>query len=178
MTRIKIDFPKLLSNHPAPKDFRKHVPDWPTDAAYKETCCGQVSHAFNASSEPIEKYDYPDKWSSSCKARAFYSKKNQAHYLLAVHDFDAYLRGRYGEPEEFGGKGALLEGARHRDGILAFGYRHIDLWTEGRIHFQSIYNMAYLWDRSHWSGKKLMFWEVGAFTDGSSMASRSEFDSH
>ena len=178
VTHIKIDFPKLLSNHPSPGEFRKFVPDWPTNSAYKETCCAQVSHAFNASSEPIEKYEYPDRWSSSGKARAFYSKRNQAHYLLAVHDFHAYLLGRYGEPEAFNNKGALLEATQSRDGILAFGHRHIDLWTEGKIHFQSIYNMAYLWDKSHWSGQKLMFWEVGAFTYGSSIDSRSEFDSH
>jgi|RhiMethySRZTD1v2_1073278.scaffolds.fasta_scaffold106978_2 hypothetical protein len=51
---IPIDFVKFRHNHPPfGKRFREFVPDWPTGKAYKNTCCGQLSYAFNASNEPI-----------------------------------------------------------------------------------------------------------------------------
>ena len=175
MTTIRIDFDKFLSNHPSPGNFRKVVPDWPTSDAYKETCCGQVSHAFNASGEPIENYEYPDRHSHTGKARAFYSKRNRAHYLLAVHDVHAYLIGRYGEPSSYRSKREFLESEESSFGLLAFGFRHVDLWAYGRIHFQSIYNMSYLWDSSHWSGQKLMFWNVG---DPRPYQPKRQFDDH
>jgi hypothetical protein len=156
MTTIPVDFTKFMAAHPNGEKFAKAHPDWPDDW---ENCCAKISCAFNAT-DPVAKFDYPDKLSPTGKARAT-RLKDGLYYLLAVHDVRSYLSNKYGEPDRFGSKEEIVKATAGRNGIIAFGLRHVDVWYSQNIHYPSDYNMDYLWDKSHWGNEKLMFWDVG-----------------
>lgn len=160
MSTIDVNWGTLLSTHPTGTTFHKLVPGWPADW---ETCCAKLSYAFNATDDPIANYAYPDKSSPTGKARAMSIAGE--NYLLAVHDVRAYLSSKYGEPERYGSKAEIVGATQSRVGVIAFGLRHVDLWVNGNIHYPAIYNLGYLWDKSHWGSEMLMFWEVGQDDD-------------
>jgi hypothetical protein len=147
MTTIAIDFTKFMAAHPDGETFRKDHPDWP---AGWETCCAKLSCAFNAT-DPVARFDYPDKLSPTGKARA-QRLKDGRYYLLAVHDVRSYLSNKYGEPDRFDTKAAIEAATANRNGIIAFGLRHVDVWYNQNIHYPAIYNLNYLWDSTHWGG--------------------------
>ena len=122
-------------------------------------CCAKLSCAFNATSDPIANYDYVDKKSPTGKVRA--KQIGGKNYLLAVHDVYSYLSAKYFEPERYESKQEIEEATgASRYGIIAFGLMHVDVWINCNIHYPSIYNLGYLWNKGHWEGEKLMFWEV------------------
>jgi hypothetical protein len=160
MTTIPVDFQKFMHAHPDGDGFNKAHPDWPDGW---ETCCAKISCAFNAT-DPIGNFAYPDQLSPTGKARAM-KLKDLRYYLLAVHDVRAYLSNKYGEPDRFNTRGLIEAATASRNGIIAFGLRHVDVWYNQNIHYPSNYNLGYLWDSSHWGGEKLMFWDVGLSDD-------------
>jgi hypothetical protein len=156
MSAIDVNWTTFLHAHPDGVTFSKLVPDWPKKWM---NCCAKLSCAFNATSDPIANYEYVDKISPTGKARAKLIAGRS--YLLAVHDVRSYLSKKYSEPERYESK-QDLEGATGsiRYGIIAFGLMHVDVWVDSNIHYPSNYNLGYLWNRGHWEGEKLMFWEV------------------
>jgi len=52
-------------------------------------------------------------------------------YIYAVPDMKIYLNKRYGIAENYkGSKQKLVDKISNRQGILAFGHFHIDLWLQ------------------------------------------------
>jgi hypothetical protein len=156
MSDLDVNWTTFLNAHPDGVRFGKLVPGWPKGWM---NCCAKLSCAFNATDDPIANLEYTDKISPTGKARA--KQIAGQNYLLAVHDVRSYLSNKYFEPERYASKQELLDATgSSRYGIVAFGLMHVDLWVNGNIHYPAIYNLAYLWNKGHWEGEKLMFWEV------------------
>jgi hypothetical protein len=156
MDAIDINWSTLLYAHPDGVTFSRLVPGWPKNYM---NCCAKLSRAFNATDDPIGNYAYPDRQSPTGKARALNIAGQ--NYLLAVHDVRSYLSNKYFEPERYESKQELEEATGYsRFGIVAFGLMHVDLWVDRDIHYPAAYNLPYLWNKGHWEGEKLMFWEV------------------
>ena len=127
---IDVDWVALLGSHPKNStEFRAKVPGWPKSYM---TCCGKISYAFNGTSDPIAKYDYPDKISPTGKARAL--QLDGQNYLLAVHDVRAYLTQKYMDPERYGSQSEFTDATAGRFGVIGFGLMHVDLWQGNGIH--------------------------------------------
>jgi hypothetical protein len=164
MASISIDFDKLMSNHPSLKDIRSRVRDIP--AYVNETCAVQMSYALNRADAVIGDYAYPDPTVATGTVRAFQSADGFS-YIFAVPDFRVYLNNQYGDAENCkGSKEKMIEQIAGRKGILAFGHRHIDLWSGTDIHRPSNYNMPYLWSTNESIRLRgIFFWEVNDSSD-------------
>lgn len=159
--RISMDFDRLRFSHPD----RKHIGGLVDVPAGYETCAIQISYAFNNAGRPIQNQGYPFKDCHGGKVRVM--KIGGQLYLPAVQDVCGYLIGKYGKPENFrlsSTKGDAFEnlrdGAGGRNGILTFGYRHVDLWCQNDIHKHDMY-LESLWTCDSVKKRGYFFWEVG-----------------
>jgi hypothetical protein len=67
-------------------------------------------------------------------------------YIFAVPDMRVYLNKRYIEEENYNGsKEAMVRKIKDRQGILAFGYFHIDLWLGSNIQRPDDYWLDEVW---------------------------------
>lgn len=157
MANVAVNFNILRSKHPrytAIRSLLKSIPSY-----VDETCCVQLSYALNRSGACIENYAY---WNPFYQrtVRAFQGTDNR-FYIIEVSDMRYYLDNRYGNAENYNGtKQQIIEHIKGRRGILAFGYRHIDLWVGGDIDWPAGYNMDYLWSNPSLKKQGIFFWEV------------------
>lgn len=157
MANVSVNFGLLVNYHPSYKTVRSLVSGIP--GYVNETCCVQVSYALNRSGAVIENYDYPNPLYKR-KVRAFKGKDNMS-YIFEVSDMRYYLDNRYGNAENYtGSKQKIIEKISGRTGILAMGYRHIDLWLKNDIHRPADYFIDYLWTNDSLKKRGVFFWEV------------------
>lgn len=112
---------------------------------YKDTCCHRVCRALNYSGDPV-----PAQGGGIPGVRTD-PGADKKHYVYSTYDMRKYLNGRYGFPKKFPAT-ATADDVKEYQGIIAYGYLHIDLWnlTEpGRLIFfgsPAIANDAiYIW---------------------------------
>jgi hypothetical protein len=157
MANVSVDFAILEEKHPSYRSIRSLVSGIPSYV--NETCCVQISYAFNRAGAVIENYAYTNPLYQR-KVRAFRGGDGMA-YIFEVSDMRYYLDNRYGPAENFGGsKQQIIDNIGGRHGIFAFGYRHIDLWLGDDIHRPYDYRMDYLWTNDSIKQRGAFFWEV------------------
>jgi hypothetical protein len=157
MANVSVNFALLKEKHPSYTTIRSLLPGIP--GYVDETCCVQISYALNRSGAVIESYAYENPFYKR-KVRAFEGRDGM-NYIFEVSDMRFYLDNRYGNAENYNGsKDAMIEKIRGRTGILAFGYRHMDLWGGADIHRPSEYRMGYLWTNESLKKRGIFFWEV------------------
>jgi hypothetical protein len=156
MANVSVNFDILKDKHPSYRTIRSllKVPSY-----VDETCCVQLSYALNRSGAVIENYAYENPFYKR-KVRAFKGNDNM-FYIIEVSDMRYYLDNRYGNAENYNGsKQKMIENIKGRHGMLAFGYRHIDLWVGDNIHRPSEYLMDYLWTNDSLKKRGIFFWGV------------------
>ena len=158
---VTVDFDALKQNHKKPTEIKPLLTGDIGSAVKKnnwEVCAVNVSYALNHSAAPIEKYDYADKGLATGKVRAKTDDTGK-NYIYSVYDMKVYLDNRFGKAENYKGKKAqMIAKITGRTGILAFGYRHIDLWEGNRWHNQDHY--LDLWEFDSVKQWGIFFWEV------------------
>lgn len=158
MASIPLNFDKLKANHPGPNDIRgllKNIPSY-----VDNTCAVQMSYALNRADGVIGNYEYPDPSLYTGKVRAF-SGPDKLSYIYSVPDLRVYLNNEYSEAENHkGSKQKMVASIAGRQGILAFGHFHIDLWTGTDIHRPAEYYPV-LWPSASVQLRGIFFWEVG-----------------
>jgi|SRR5690242_4847864 len=161
MANVPVNFSTLKAKHPAPNQILALIGGALKESAVKgkwETCTIQVSYALNRSGAVIENYAFEDKSLATGKVRAAKSNDDMS-YIFAVPDMRVYLNNRYGLAENFkGSKQQMIAGISGRQGIIAFGHRHIDLWEGDRFHWQARY--VDLWGFESVKMRGIFFWEV------------------
>jgi hypothetical protein len=162
MAKIQVNFDTLRENHPSYKEIKGLIggPLLKSVTAGKwETCCIQVSYALNHSGAVIEKYDYHNARMGR-KVRAMKSD-DEMNYVFEVTDLTTYLNGRYGIADHYkGGSQAMKGEIGGRQGIIAFGTRHIDLWEGDRFHWQHLYKDLWAFENVKQNG--VYFWDVAS----------------
>jgi hypothetical protein len=155
---IRVDFDTLWNKLPQWFEVRGVITNIPEGW---ETCCIQMSHAFNKSGLPI---NYQN------KQRIL--RFQGAEYMLDVKEMRDYINSTYGDAEVIARKDvrghmldrwliqAVLSG---RQGVVAFGNRHIDLWNGNKIHGERYIQEA-LWEAASALSLGIFFWEVQAPT--------------
>lgn len=93
----------------------------PQYTSYKDTCCIRVSRSLNYAGDPI-----PWAGGGIGKVRTDKGGDNK-NYIYSTYDIRIYLNARYGYPQNFPGT-ATAQDLNGLQGIIAFGYLHIDLW--------------------------------------------------
>jgi hypothetical protein len=153
---IDADFSVLWNHLPQWFEVRQKITNIPKGW---ETCCIQMSYAFNRANLDI---DYPNK----ARVLRFHGKE----HMLDVKEMRLYIDETYEPAERIAHrdvKGAMInrwvlqsviEGRR---GVIAFGNRHIDLWNGSRIHGEH-YIQSALWEADSALSQGLFFWEVSA----------------
>jgi hypothetical protein len=161
-TIIPIDFDELKKHHPNSLQIGGIVGGTLGTRMTKEkweTCTVQISYALNKAGAPVLNYAYPDKRVATGKVRGTKDDKGN-NYIYSVIDMKVYLDNTYGEAENYKGSiPAMKDAIKDRNGIIAFGYRHMDLWEGDKWHYQGLY--LDLWkfdDVKKWG---IFFWEVG-----------------
>ncbi|MFM8331548.1 MAG: T6SS effector amidase Tae4 family protein [Candidatus Methylumidiphilus sp.] len=163
MATIPLSFDKLKSNHPSWQNIRSLVTNIPK--IVDNTCAVQLSYALNRSDGVIGKYDYPDKNVDTGKVRAFVGNEG-FNYIYSVLDLRVYLNNEYGDEENYkGNKQHMVSSIAGRQGILAFGHFHVDLWTGSDIHRPADYRPV-LWPSKSVQLRGIFFWEVGMDENG------------
>lgn len=128
-----------------------------------ETCCAQMSYAFNKTGPMIQN-------AGILPGNRVMTDDHGMEYLLSVPDMRLYLTRSYFPPEIYSGMGSarnLAQKIGGRKGVIAFGGRHIDLWNGH--NFQSggtgLYLENVLWldvDADN-APRIIYFWEVKSF---------------
>ena len=155
---VYVSFKTLVGNHPSYHTIRTLVK--PIPGYVDETCAVQISYALNRSGGVIQNYEYPDAAVATGKVRGF-AGDDRLNYIFGVPDMRVYLDRKYGAGENFKGtKAKMVEAIQGRTGILAFGYRHLDLWLGKNIHRPNEYLMDYLWTNESLTLRGIFFWEV------------------
>jgi Type VI secretion system (T6SS), amidase effector protein 4 len=158
MANVSVNFDQLTSNHPSYQRIRSLLKGIP--AYVGETCTVQLSYALNRSDGAIGNYAYPDATLATGKVRAFRGSDGLT-YVFAVPDMKVYLNNAYDDAENYkGSQQRMIERIKDRPGILAFGHRHIDLWTGKNIHRPADYDVPYLWTNDSVQLRGIFFWEV------------------
>ena len=157
MANVSVNFALLKEKHPTGDGVRSLLKGIP--AYVDETCCVQLSYALNHVGGVIENYEYNNPFYKR-KVRAFKAGDGM-NYIFEVSDMRYFLDNRYGQSENYSGsKTDMIAKINGRTGILAFGYRHIDLWRGDDIHRPEIYRMNYLWTNPSLKVRGIFFWEV------------------
>jgi hypothetical protein len=158
MANVAVDFDRLKYNHPSWKNIRsllKNIPGY-----VNETCAVQLSYGLNRAGGIIGDYAFPDASVATGKVRGFQGD-DALSYIFSVPDIKVYLNNTYGDSENYNGsKQQMTKNINDRHGILAFGHRHIDLWTGNNIHRPSDYKLSYLWSNDSVQLRGIFFWEV------------------
>ena len=160
MANVSLNFDVLTQNHPSWRHIRALVSNIPK--IVDNTCCVQLSFALNRSGGVIEDYEFKDGTLATGKVRAFASSDGM-NYIYAVPDMKVYLNKRYGLAENFtGSKQSVVNKIGDRQGILAFGHFHIDLFMLGDIHRPDDYLQSggVLWNNASPKLRGFFFWEV------------------
>jgi len=153
---IPADFDDLWANLPQWFTVRKIITNIP---AGWETCCIQMSHALNMSGLPVN-------YINKKRVHAFEGRE----HILDVREMRGYLNDTYEDGEKISRVDAnrklipriALKGyLDERQGIIAFGGRHIDLWNGTRIHGESYIESA-LWEAHSAISEGIFFWDVEA----------------
>ena len=148
------DFDMLWANCPQYYTVRKIITNIP---AGWETCCIQMSHAMNMAGLPV---NYSDKK----RVLVF----NGREHMLDVKEMRGYLNTNYEDADvisrvDANGKLvpriAIQSYLDQRQGIIAFGGRHIDLWNGTQIHGKNYIESA-LWEAPSAIREGIFFWDV------------------
>ena len=103
-----------------------------------DTCCVRLSRSLNYSARPIEGFSslitkHMDPKGSKLRASKGADEK---WYIYSTYDLRVYLVARFGQPQKF--KGDLTELKTELadvKGIIAFAYRHVDLWDGTDVRY-------------------------------------------
>lgn len=168
MATIRANFSTLLEYHPYHYEI-KSLLSGPVKSI-SPPCCVQVSYALNHAGCPIvnQKFWVP-MMGRNCR---FVKDARGSLYLIEVCDMTAYLNGMYGVAENYrGSKEEMRSAIEGRQGIIAFGRAHIDLWEGDRFHQENTANMpddwakgskpVVVWNRPSVKSMGIFFWEVG-----------------
>lgn len=168
MATIRANFSTLLEYHPYHYEI-KSLLSGPVKSI-SPPCCVQVSYALNHAGCPIvnQKFWVP-MMGRNCR---FVKDARGSLYLIEVCDMTAYLNGIYGVAENYrGSKEEMRSAIEGRQGIIAFGRAHIDLWEGDRFHQENTANMpddwakgskpVVVWNRPSVKSMGIFFWEVG-----------------
>ena len=132
------------------------------------TCATQLSYALNFGGAPIVNYDYEDASVAGGKVLALPDDLGW-NYIYSVIDLKVYLDKRHGACEvlpashaknPMNAKSQATEKIQNRNGVLAFGYMHIDVWNGERIHQEAIMSSA-IWTSDSVMLRGFFFWPVG-----------------
>ena len=157
MANVPVNFDILLDKHPSWRTIRSLVKGIPK--IVDNTCAVQLSYALNRSGAVIEDYEFEDASLATGRVRAFVGN-DQMSYIYAVPDMKIYLNKRYGIAENYkGSKQKLVDKISDRQGILAFGHFHIDLWLLDDIQRPEDYKDV-LWSSASVQQRGIFFWEV------------------
>lgn len=157
MANVPVNFNILLDKHPSWRDIRSMVSGIPDYV--DNTCAVQLSYGLNRAGAGIENYDFPDAMVATGKVRAF-TGGDGMNYIFAVPDMRVYLNNRFGIAENYqGSKQKMIDKIKGRQGILAFGHFHIDLWTKTDIQRPWDYRDV-LWSDKSVQLRGIFFWEV------------------
>lgn len=113
-----------------------------------ETCASQISYALNYSGFPVTNVEANQnpQWIKGGIPRALKGGDGKL-YITSVMDMIVYLDGKFGKSIPFKCKdyAELDRILKDKRGIIAFGFRHVDLWYqewnpethkyEGRSHY-------------------------------------------
>jgi hypothetical protein len=151
---ITADFDTLWANLPQYFEVRKIITNIPEGW---ETCCIQMSHALNMAGLPIN-------YGNKNRVLQFHGRE----HMLDVTEMRGYLNTTYEDAEtisrvDVNGKliaRIALQGyLDQRQGIIAFGGRHIDLWNGTQIHGKN-YIQSALWEANSAIRDGIFFWDV------------------
>jgi hypothetical protein len=160
MANVSVDWGSLYPNHPSYQNIWNLIDDIPSYV--NETCAVQLSYALNRSGTwgvIGQQYNYPSSMVYTGRVRAFQSDDGY-NYIYSVIDMKVYLDNTYGTADNYtGAYNAMQGGISGRTGILAFGYRHIDLWDGNNIHRPSDYSVNF-WADNSVRNNGIFFWEV------------------
>jgi len=154
---IPADFNALWNIIPTTATIRSKVPCIPNTDDYKETCCIQLSYALNMCGLPINYFN---------KGRVLTC--NGMEFMLAVKEMRDYLGSTYGDAEiikrvdvngNLIGRIAIKAYLDSRQGVIAFGQRHIDLWNGTEIHGKAVVTDG-IWDAPSAISQGIFFWDV------------------
>jgi hypothetical protein len=126
-----------------------------------ETCATQLSYALSEINNfaGIEKID--SNQVAGGKLRFLTDSSGWWRYLYSVIDFTEYLRHTYGPPEVYKGTRAMITSKlQGRQGVISFGFRHIDLWTGTSIHRPNDYYPEALWGSVSAVQRGIWFWDT------------------
>jgi hypothetical protein len=166
MSTIPVPFNVLSSYHPSFKDIGNYIRNLPKE----ETCGYRLSYALNNAGLTIDKYDYPNSLTYGGKVRA--RNIDGANYIYSVIDMYVYLSKRYGDPENFKAKDAkygekyMTKCCSEQQGVIMFGFRHVDLWYGDNIVKDSGYDINYLWTNESITKRGIFFWDCQVQSDG------------
>lgn len=148
MATVPVEWNMLMLHHPSYSDIRKKVKGIPQDW---ETCCIQMSYALNKAGARIKN-----------KGGVVGLQDGGQNYIIRVSTMREYLNDEYGEAENYraGTRIAKISQIVDRQGIIAFGDRHIDLWNRTNIHRPSDYILSALWEAKSALENGVYFWEV------------------
>ncbi|MBN9452402.1 MAG: hypothetical protein J0I42_10690 [Bosea sp.] len=122
---------RLTPNHVPGKGLREKVGgDFAKFMAGRETCASQLCYAMNrggAQIQDVERYSNP-KMIKGGVPRTLQGGDGFL-YIFSTIDMVVYLTGRHGSPSVIPAHKAneKLNGV---EGIVAYGYRHIDIWAK------------------------------------------------
>jgi Type VI secretion system (T6SS), amidase effector protein 4 len=158
---IPVDFEELKKHHPNSRQIGGMIGGLLQTRMTKEkweTCTVQISYALNKAGAPVLNYAYPDRRVATGKVRGTKDDSGD-NYIYSVLDMKVYLDKTYGEADNYKGTVAQMKAAiKGRKGIIAFGYRHMDLWEGDQWHYQSLY--LDLWEFAEVKKWGIFFWEV------------------
>jgi len=167
--KIRLDFETLQSayrphnNLPPPvkqylDGLNKNIPD---GQPKHTSCCLQVSHALNATSDKLYSNSH----------RRPNPKIGSDYYIQAVDELENYLIGRYGTTEDVkkgpAGKprneAEIKEYLRGKRGLLIFGIKHTELWNGNTILQRG--GASGMNEPNLFGQQKILFWEITTAAD-------------
>jgi hypothetical protein len=110
------------------------------------TCCMQATMGFNATARKIPK-------AGSVSRENTPGKKSGNYYILAVHEFRAWLTYTFGPTAQVKNKSEVPASP----GVLVFGNAHIEFWDGKDVLQASLMSASFMWGQS-----PIWFWHIGA----------------
>ena len=134
-----------------------NLPSFPTEY---EPCGAQMSLAFHRSGDPLDGLGYPCQETMLTVPRYF--TYDGVTCIVSVPELYWYLKGRYEDPENHrGSESDLRSKLAGRFGIVAFGWRHIDIWADqGLYDTVCPYDISGLFNDVSVAKRGLFFWEI------------------
>ena len=165
--KIPVQMSNLIRNHPTSDSINATHNKMIQKLAKRirrevETCAIRLSYALNETNQQIlnaEKYIDKRRIGSKTGAVRTITDSLGKSYIYSTYDFAAYLDQKYFKLTRYRGTTRQIKSKLNgKNGIIGFGYRHVDLWQQDRWHYQNRYYD--LWECASAKQSGILFWET------------------